>query len=133
MNKLVEIFEQANKNFLDERDFILSGVSERCLCGELMKKIDKEKNHTEYSNYYVDIEYNRNNGEIKTINNGKHQVLNITCDIILHSRGENTSQDNLIALEMKKDTGSRSEKEKDRNRLRALTKDSFNDVWSFDG
>lgn len=98
-----------------------------------MKKIDKEKNHTEFSKYYVDIEYNRNKGKIKTIINGEYKVLNITCDIILHSRGENISQDNLIALEMKKSTGSDLEKNKDRDRLKALTKDTFDDVWSYDG
>jgi hypothetical protein len=34
---------------------------------------------------------------------------------------------------MKKSTASQREKEKDKNRVRTLTKDSFNDTWSFDG
>lgn len=34
---------------------------------------------------------------------------------------------------MKKSYRSRKEKDEDRNRLIALTKDSFDDVWSFDG
>ena len=42
-------------------------------------------------------------------------------------------QDNLIAIEMKKATAPRADKEKDRERLIALTKDSFDDVWSFGG
>ena len=40
---------------------------------------------------------------------------------------------NLIAIEMKKSTALRLEKAKDKERLIALTKDSFDDVWSFDG
>ena len=96
INKLVKIFEQANKNFLDERDFILSGVSERCLCGELMKKIDKEKNQTEFSKYYVDIEYNRNDGKVKTIINGEYKVLNITCDIIYIGGGKTSLKTTLL-------------------------------------
>lgn len=34
---------------------------------------------------------------------------------------------------MKKSNASNSEKAKDRDRLKALTKDSFDDIWSFDG
>ena len=53
--------------------------------------------------------------------------------LILHSRGENPIQDNLIALEMKKSTRPQLEKQKDRERLIALTKDSFDNIWSNDG
>ena len=35
--------------------------------------------------------------------------------------------------EMKKSNGSRSGKEKDRERLRALTRQSYDDIWSFNG
>lgn len=58
-----------------------------------------------FFNYFVDIEYNRNKGSIKTIKkttlgpNG--QIIPINCDLILHSRGNRLEQDNLIALEMK--------------------------------
>ena len=41
-------------------------------------------------------------------------------------------QDNLIAIEMKKSNALAREKQKDRERLIALTKDSFNDVWAWD-
>ena len=51
---------------------------------------------SKYSEYYVDVEYNRNNGHVKTIR-------------------------------LKK------EKEDDRARLTALTRDSYDGVWSFDG
>ena len=42
-------------------------------------------------------------------------------------------QDNLIAIEMKKSNRKESDKQSDRNRLIALTKDSYDGVWSFDG
>jgi hypothetical protein len=61
------------------------------------------------------------------------EAIPINCDIIIHSRGEIIYQDNLIALEMKKSVNRESEKNKDKNRLIALTKDKFDDVWSFDG
>ena len=117
-NELVKIFERANKRFLKENTaFILSNVAERSLC----------------SRYYVDIEYNRNNGRVKTIYNDDLKVVTIICDLIVHSRGEIVEKDNLIALEMKKSYRPMKEKENDKARLVALTKDSYDGVWSFDG
>ncbi|WP_233455066.1 caspase family protein [Paenibacillus elgii] len=134
LEELISIFDQANRNFLEkEKSLILSGVSERTLCGALTMYLQEELRETIYSMYYVDVEYNRNNGKVKTIVNENIEVIPINCDIIVHSRGEILSQDNLIALEMKKSTNRKSEKLRDKNRLVALTKDSFDDVWSFDG
>ncbi len=59
--------------------------------------------------------------------------MTIICDLIVHSRGEIVEKDNLIALEMKKAYRSMQEKENDKTRLVALTKDSYDGVWSFDG
>ena len=42
-------------------------------------------------------------------------------------------QDNLIAVEMKKSTGKRIDKEKDRDRLECLTKSPNQEVWSCGG
>ena len=61
------------------------------------------------------------------------QVINIACDLILHSRGEIMEKDNLIAIEMKKSERPEEEKVSDRSRLRTLTKASFDDIWSYDG
>lgn len=132
---LVKVFEEASKYFLKEqKEFILLNVSERSMCGELMKYLTKEINKTPFSSYHVDVEYNRNvGGELKTIKNAKEIIIPITCDIILHSRGKNIEQDNLIAIEVKKSTQSQKEKDKDRERLIALTKDTFDDIWSYDG
>lgn len=133
---MVSLFEKANNSFLKRESSLLdSGVSERTLCGALAQCIDNLIcNDGSYDGYHVDVEYNRNNdGRIKTIINDEMEVLKINCDLILHSRGEHADQDNLIALEMKKAYRSKSEKNKDRNRLIALTKSRDDNVWSYDG
>ncbi len=132
---MVELFEQANRRFLDqEQSLLVSNTSERTLCGALMLHLnDLIARDESFSGYHVDVEYNRNDGEIKTILGPEMQIININCDLILHSRGEHPEQDNLIALEMKKSERPSLEKEKDKNRLIALTKDSFDDIWSNDG
>ena len=87
-----------------------------------------------FKGYYTDVEYNRNRGgKLKTIINSEEKIVNITCDLILHSWGVHLSQDNLIAIEMKKSNRPQDSKEKDRERLKALTKESYDDIWSYDG
>ena len=113
--------------------FILSNVAERSLCSTLAQCLYLEIRHSKYSRYYVDVEYNRNNGRVKTICNDDLKVVTIMCDLIVHSRGEIVEKDNLIALEMKKSYRPMKEKENDKARLVALTKDSYDGVWSFDG
>lgn len=134
--QMINIFENSNRDFLEKDiDLLTSKVSERTLCGALMLHMNNIIFHTpEFENYYVDVEYNRNKGgKIKTIQDDNYEIINITCDLILHSRGFHLEQDNLIAVEMKKANRPQQEKDSDRKRLKALTKDSFNDVWSFDG
>ena len=138
-NELKAMFLSANKKFLiEDMDLLDSMVSERALCGALMIHLNrlmvKDKS---LEGYYTDVEYNRNRGNIKTIQKTirgpEEQIINVTCDLIMHSRGHHIEQDNLIAIEMKKSNASEEEKQKDKDRLKALTKDSFDDVWSFDG
>lgn len=131
--ELINIFEKANKRFLYENAaFIMSNVSERSLCSALGQCIYLEINNSKYSKYYVDTEYNRNNGKVKTIFNDDLKVVSIVCDLIVHSRGEIIEKDNLIALEMKKAYRKVCEKESDKARLVALTKDPYDEVWPFD-
>lgn len=134
-NEMIKLFELANQNFLyHDYELINSEVSERTLCGSLMSYIrDLIRDIPAYKGYFVDVEYNRNKGNVKTIIDNDLQVITINCDLILHSRGNHTEQDNLIAIEMKKSNRPTHEKVKDRNRLMALTKDSFDDIWSYDG
>lgn len=137
-DELVSLFEEANLAFLQgEHSLFRTEVAERTLCGVLMLHIhDIIKEDDSYSGYYTDVEYNRNAGGIKTIRKTirgqQEEIIPINCDLILHSRGENVDQDNLIAIEMKKSNAPSAEKQKDRERLIALTKDSFDDVWAWD-
>lgn len=134
MTDLIELFENSNQEFLEnEKDLILSGVSERALCGSLMKILENNLEYTKYQDYYIDVEYNRNNGRIKTIIDDEMTIIPICCDLIIHSRGEHVERDNLIALEMKKSTARKEDKASDKKRLMALTKDTFHDAWSYDG
>lgn len=82
--------------------------------------------------YFVDKmgDYGRNNTRRTR---GLCDVVSIVCDLIVHSRGEIVGKDNLIALEMKKAYRKVCEIESDKARLVALTKDSYDEVWSFDG
>lgn len=132
---MVNLFEEANDYFIKyNRELIESNVAERTLCGALKECIDGVKCKTEYKNYSADVEYNRNkNGVVKTIIDNDFKVVKINCDLILHSRGKCVELDNLIAIEMKKSERPLAEKTSDRNRIIALTKDSYDDVWSYDG
>jgi hypothetical protein len=130
-----ELFYSSFERFMTcERGNILAGVSERNLCFRLGLYLEDERRARLPDGYYVDAEYNRQqNGQIKTILDGNVQEVSITCDLILHSRGESVRNDNLIAIEMKKSNRPRMGKEKDRVRLRALTKQSYDDIWANDG
>ena len=132
--ELVKLFENANKIMLrSDRDLIQRDVSERTICANLMLHLHRSLWRTPFRLYHVDVEYNRNkDGRVKTIIDQDAIVTNITCDLIVHSRGKCKTQDNLIALEMKKSRRKKSEKQKDKHRLIALTKDGYS-TWSYDG
>jgi hypothetical protein len=134
-SQLKKIFNKANDKFLAKESKLISDdVAERCLCGNLKSYLEKELSNTIYRNYHVDTEYNRNCGRIKTTLNGKFKVINIQCDLLIHSRGENELQDNLVAIEMKKSYQDEVSKDEDRDRLCSLTKDKHNsETYSYDG
>ncbi|MFS0615423.1 hypothetical protein [Lederbergia ruris] len=125
--EMEELFELANGKYLiEQRKLIQSGVSERTLCGQLMLYLNGVKDKTLYRQCYVDVEYNRNiNGRLETIKDGEGENATINRDLILHGRGENLEQDNLIALEMKKSNGRRSEKEKRKRAFKSFKKAIF--------
>lgn len=134
-NFLKQLFNRANRNFLlYDFDLLQTDVAEPTLCSALKSRLEKILERNNIYDYYIDLEYNRNNGNIKTIIDEELAVIKIKCDFILHSRGHNPNQDNLLALEMKKSYRSQEEKDSDRKRLIALTKSTYdNDVWSYDG
>ncbi len=137
--EIVDLFEQANMALLKtDQSLFHNRVSERTLCGALMLHIhDIMKQDESYTGYYADVEYNRNKSSIKTVRKTicgpGEEIIPINCDLILHSRGAHIEQDNLLAVEMKKSSRRSFEKDKDRERLIALTKDSFDDIWAWDG
>jgi hypothetical protein len=135
VNQLKELFDRSFQIFIDsDRESILANVNERNLCGRLSIHLSGLLNEYGLGNFFVDPEYNRKqNGRIKTILDEDYEVVTINCDLILHSRGNTVENDNLIAIEMKKSNRPQEEKDSDKKRLRALTKSSFDDVWSADG
>ena len=124
--QLTALFKAAVDVFFQrESDNILSGVSERNLCGRLAMYLENNFAAQRITgNYFADTEYNRKqNGEVKTIINDEHKIIKISADVLVHSRGLE-SPDNLITIEMKKSDRSPVKKKNDRLRLRALTKKS---------
>lgn len=119
---LKDFFWEANRAFI-EKDYVLldEEVSERCLCGALMHELNKQLEKNGCNNYYADIEFNRNKKGIKQLPNDDGFINNILPDIIVHSRGKETP-DNLLVLEMKKSSANQQDMEKDRNRIRKMTK-----------
>lgn len=117
VNDIIKLFEKANDRLLlKDKGLFTSNVNERTICGALMVHLhDLIKNNKSYCHYYVDVEYNRNNGKVKAIIGENLEVIPINCDLIVHGRGENRIQDNLLAVEMKKSNRPKKEKLKDKN------------------
>ena len=130
-----QIFEDSIDDFFQkEVQMVLEGINERNNCCRLSIYMQQGAQDKGLTQYFADTEYNRKqNGEIKTILDNQMRDVRINCDLILHSRGHVTKEDNLIAVEVKKYDRSNKGKESDRERLRALTKSSYDGVWSNDG
>ena len=110
------------------------GTSERNLCARLACILERTAHEVGFNDYTADVEYNRKqNGRVKTIVDDKMREVQITADLILHSRGKIIDADNLIAFEMKRIEHNEKELVKDRRRLIAMTKLSYDDIWSADG
>lgn len=124
---LCNLFEIANDRLLKkDKKLFTRDVSEPGICGALMLHLyDLMREYEGYIGYYIDLEYNRNIASadhLKKViiqNDGKERK--IKCDLLIHSRGENIQQDNLLALEMKKAYRSKKDKQADRDRLAAMT------------
>ena len=129
------VFDQSFAIFLSkETAALLGNVNERNSCGRLALYMEGVAKENGLSAYFADTEYNRKqDGRVKTILDDDCKIVTINCDLILHSRGTVAAADNLIAVEMKKSVRPANEKQKDRDRLRALTKASYDDIWSADG
>ena len=134
--ELIEsVFATSLKEFLErESQELVEGTNERNYCCRWAMYLEKSAHNQGLIQYVADAEYNRKqDGKIKTILDDQYVVVKINCDLILHTRGANISEDNLIAIEVKKSDRPDEEKQSDRQRLRALTKASSNDAWMNDG
>ncbi len=131
---LYELFDRALKAFMvKDAANIRDNAAERNLCARLGYQFESMFPDYKLAGYFADPEYNRKqDGEIKTIINGEYEVIQVTCDLILHSRGEQ-EPDNLIAIEMAKPDKTAQQVLSDRHRLMALTKRNLEHVWSFGG
>lgn len=124
--ELLNIVESAINRFNSLENYLLErNLSERCICSKFASYIEKELVNTNYSDYVVDVEYNRG---IRGNEYAKKMLFgrNATVDIIVHKRGYgeiNGGFDNLICFEMKK-RGGEKHLYFDKNRLMALTDQS---------
>jgi hypothetical protein len=119
---LEDIFREALDEFL-AREFALvrKDAHEQSLCGRLAIYLDHAKDRHGLKAYFVDVEYNRRGeGRKQILHPLTGQHIDVVCDILLHSRGE-LQDDNLMAVEMKKDYATDERKQSDRERLQALT------------
>ena len=104
----------------EEADYLLTDVSERSVCARLAQRMEVIAQGY-MTGYYADVENNRKQAAMpKTIRNEEGNVIRVTCDLILHGRGDCTP-DNIIAIEMTKAVRPAAKKERDRERLMALT------------
>ncbi len=120
-----EIFKNSNEKFLkEEKENIKRNVSEENICQNLANYLRDTMKEMKIDGYYADAEFDRNDDMIKAIIDDQMKIIKIKCDIIVHSRGKNKQQDNLIAIEMKKSTNGKKRKE-DRERLQYMTRNSY--------
>lgn len=107
--KLDNIINRAICTFNDKESYLLKNdLSERCICSRFAMHITDSLKDTEFSDYIVDVEYNRGldaqERAIKRICNKR-----IIVDLIVHKRGYHCYYgfDNLICVEIKKSTDRR--------------------------
>ncbi|SRR5258705_5928950 len=119
---LEALFKEALAQFVGrEYALVRKNAHEQAMCHRLAWYVEHSKDRHGLEGYWVDTEYNRHGDNVKRI---RHAVtgepINVICDLLLHSRGE-LADDNLIAVEMKKTDGDEADKQRDRERLQALT------------
>lgn len=117
---------QAIENFNNNESYLIKNdLSERCICAKFASYVEKEIQCSQFSDYIVDVEYNRGYHG-KDFNPKMLNGRKIVVDLIVHKRAydENAGYDNLICIEMKKQYKN-FDLSSDKNRLRVLTDDVF--------
>lgn len=125
-NELKTIMVNAINNFNREEGYLIKNdLSERCVCARFAMHLTTALQGTEYSDYIVDVEYNRGADGIER-NTKRLYDDPITVDLIVHKRGYDTTYgfNNLICAEMKKSTDRRG-CESDETRLRNMIDPNF--------
>ena len=114
MEELVYKIKQTIKILYKEDKILFNNeISERCLVYNFAKHFAKILDDEKYEELNLDLEYNRNCGKMKTIEN----QLTSYPDLILHKRGSNN--DNRLVIEFKK-WNNRSKFNKDRHKLQCF-------------
>lgn len=120
--ELKSIVDKALNSFNQSEKYLIeNNLSERCICSRLMLHLTNALRQTEFSDYVVDVEYNRGmDGKERSIK--RIDDSPITVDLIIHKRGYDCDYgfDNLICIEMKKSTDRRG-LNADKERLRKMT------------
>ena len=125
---IIDLFKKGLNDLLEmDRSLIDLGISEQCICARLafhlenrLRNYDKENSSSIFTGYYVDVEFN------KMFGNSPKNVYyddtghSVRCALLIHSRGLE-SQDNLLWLEMKKESN-KFQNESDRKRVQSVTK-----------
>lgn len=100
------IVASAIEHFNEKEQYLIANdLSERCICAKFSHYLTMTLQNTEFSDYCVDVEYNRGfdgqNHDIKMVDGTP-----ITVDLIVHKRGSDFKHGltNLICMEMKKST-----------------------------
>lgn len=122
LNAIRQCVDKAIVAFNEKEEYlILNNLSERCICSKFAIYLDREIQNSIFSDYVVDVEYNRGYRKKEHAIKQLHGK-NIIVDLIVHKRGyhELYGFDNLICIEMKK-TSMPAKLQDDKNRLRYLT------------
>lgn len=108
-NELKNIMVNAIDSFNREEDYLIKNdLSERCICARFAMHLTSALQATAYSDYVVDVEYNRGADGIERSTKRLYDSP-ITVDLIVHKRGYGDIYgfNNLICAEMKKSTDRR--------------------------
>ena len=122
---ITDCVNEAIENFNEHEQYLISrDLSERCICAKFMSYLERAISTSEFSEYVVDVEYNRGN-------RGNEYAAKVLCkkivvDLVVHKRGfdEEKGFDNLICIEMKKKY-KRLDMRKDKERLANLTDNTY--------
>lgn len=125
--KLINCVYEAIERFNSSEFYLIkNNISERSICSRFAKYLENVISCSEFSEYIVDVEYNRGyNGDEQAVK--RLQGKNITVDLIVHKRGYNPQSgfDNLICIEMKKADAPKGKIKADEKRLDMLTQNEY--------